>query len=173
MTVLTIMTYSQKLRDPRWQKKRLQILERDGWKCRACGDAENNLQVHHVVYRKIDPWDYPDECLQTLCCDCHELRQFRMDKLVDQFRMHLKEIANDDILDAHTFFINVAEAYERSSVTPCVLPEALFKELVEGVSAMQVLGNYEIGERISGLLQKAARLANGNGGESQTANGGR
>lgn len=32
------MTYSQKLRDPRWQKKRLEILERDSFTCQHCHD---------------------------------------------------------------------------------------------------------------------------------------
>jgi len=31
------MTYKEKLLDPRWQKKRLEVLERDGWACRALG----------------------------------------------------------------------------------------------------------------------------------------
>jgi hypothetical protein len=68
------LTYQEKLRDPRWQKKRLQILERDGWACRLCGDKEKTLHVHHVHYdsRADGPWDYPDTSLVTLCCECHE-----------------------------------------------------------------------------------------------------
>ena len=37
--------YSQKLKDPRWQKKRLQILERDEWNCQICHDNESTLVV--------------------------------------------------------------------------------------------------------------------------------
>ncbi len=67
------MKYAEKLKDPRWQKKRLQILERDGWCCQNCCDPENTLHVHHRWYEKgKDPWDYPDECLVTLCEECHE-----------------------------------------------------------------------------------------------------
>lgn len=29
--------YAKKLMDPRWQKKRLEIFKRDGWKCQNCG----------------------------------------------------------------------------------------------------------------------------------------
>ncbi len=150
------MTYSQKLRDPRWQKKRLQILERDRWKCVACEDDQKNLQVHHVVYRKIDPWDYPDECLQTLCCDCHELRQRQMDALVDQFRMHLKDIPNDDILGAHHFFITIAEAYERSRVTQCRLPRGLFEDAVMGLAYCQITG---VSEFTKSAIRQAHEIA--------------
>ena len=57
-------------KDPRWQKKRLQIFERDGWKCVACGDSEATLCVHHCAYEG-KPWDVDDALLQTLCESCH------------------------------------------------------------------------------------------------------
>jgi hypothetical protein len=52
--------YAEKLTNPKWQKKRLRILERAGWKCESCGDSEESLQVHHLVYSKGEPWDAPD-----------------------------------------------------------------------------------------------------------------
>lgn len=68
------MTYSEKLKDPRWQKKRLEILNRDDWTCRYCGDKETTLHVHHELYTKgADPWDYDDYLLTTLCEECHEI----------------------------------------------------------------------------------------------------
>lgn len=69
------MTYSEKLKDPRWQKKRLEVLERDKWKCCDCDGAEKTLQVHHCFYEKGDPWETDVEFLTTLCEDCHESRQ--------------------------------------------------------------------------------------------------
>lgn len=70
------MTYSQKLRDSRWQKLRLKVFERDGWKCQRPGfqSAENTtLAVHHKSYLLgRDPWDYPLTNFDTLCEKCHE-----------------------------------------------------------------------------------------------------
>ena len=67
------MKYSEKLQDPRWQKKRLEILDRDGWACRACCSKENTLHVHHIFYLpNIEPWDVPNGLLITFCKDCHE-----------------------------------------------------------------------------------------------------
>lgn len=67
-------SYKDKLLDPRWQKKRLRILERDKWACRCCGDKESTLHVHHVHYdpRAEGPWDYADTSLVTLCAECHD-----------------------------------------------------------------------------------------------------
>lgn len=68
------MTYAEKLKDPRWQKKRLEIMERAGFKCEACGDSKETLHVHHGYYeRGFDPWDYEDATLWCLCASCHEL----------------------------------------------------------------------------------------------------
>jgi hypothetical protein len=63
-------SYGEKLKDPRWQRKRLGILERDGWSCRICSDSETTLHVHHIEYGG-DPWDVPDNLLVTLCEHCH------------------------------------------------------------------------------------------------------
>jgi len=74
------MTYAEKLKDPRWQKRRLEILKRDDFACQICLDASTELHVHHVIYRAgRDPWEYPDEDLKTVCAPCHE----RIKKLLE------------------------------------------------------------------------------------------
>lgn len=66
-------TYAEKLKDPRWQKKRLEVLNRDGFQCRFCGDDKTELQVHHITYYSdVEPWDYHHSDLYTLCKYCHE-----------------------------------------------------------------------------------------------------
>jgi hypothetical protein len=65
-------TYSEKLRDPRWQKKRLEIMQRDNFTCQRCQSTADTLAVHHLSYeRGKAPWDYPNEVLVTLCEHCH------------------------------------------------------------------------------------------------------
>jgi len=66
------MTYAEKLKDPRWQKKRLDIMNRDDWKCNGCNRKDITLHVHHKEYingRK--PWEYDDDNFMTLCESCH------------------------------------------------------------------------------------------------------
>lgn len=66
--------YAAKLRDPRWQRKRLEILERDQFCCRWCDSSEKELHVHHNFYISgLEPWDYEQEALTTVCKDCHKM----------------------------------------------------------------------------------------------------
>jgi len=37
---------------PEWQKKRLEIMERDNFKCRSCGEDTKILNIHHRYYYK-------------------------------------------------------------------------------------------------------------------------
>ena len=63
--------YKKMLSDARWDRRRMEILRRDGYRCTNCG-ASGHLNVHHRWYiygRK--PWQYPDRCLVTLCEKCH------------------------------------------------------------------------------------------------------
>lgn len=67
------MTYSEKLKDPRWQRKRLAVFELSSWRCDDCTDNEKTLHAHHKYYVKDkDPWDYPDSAFKTLCDECHD-----------------------------------------------------------------------------------------------------
>jgi hypothetical protein len=66
------MNYSEKLKDPRWQKLRLKVFERDNWLCQRCGETEKTLMIHHLYYEHgLEPWDYLPEHLITLCFECH------------------------------------------------------------------------------------------------------
>jgi hypothetical protein len=66
--------YIDQLNDPRWQKKRLEIMQRDNFTCQLCKSATRTLHVHHNYYSQGKlPWEYPDSCYRTLCFECHEL----------------------------------------------------------------------------------------------------
>lgn len=68
--------YAEQFKDPRWQKKRLKILERDNFTCQECDSKKDTLHIHHKYYennKKV--WEYPDTVLITLCENCHELEQ--------------------------------------------------------------------------------------------------
>jgi hypothetical protein len=71
---MTKLAYSEKLKDPRWQRKRLEVLSRDNFSCKICGDETKTLHVHHCGYSNEykNPWEYPNGWLITLCETCHE-----------------------------------------------------------------------------------------------------
>lgn len=68
----TAVKYTDHLKSPLWQKKRLEILEKAGWRCELCRKQEETLHVHHLVYKSGHlPWEYSDEELVSLCGGCH------------------------------------------------------------------------------------------------------
>ncbi len=75
---------------PLWQKKRLWVMQRDGFRCLWCGTDSKLLHVHHNYYEKhLNPWEYPDHAYQTLCEDCHPemaRRQLRCREIVGALR---------------------------------------------------------------------------------------
>jgi len=69
-------SYARLLKDPRWQRRRLEVMQRDGWACQECGDTESTLHIHHAAYIG-NPWDAPSSDLTTLCDDCHNAKHGR------------------------------------------------------------------------------------------------
>lgn len=177
------MTYSQKLRDPRWQKKRLEILQRDNWTCQSCQSTTKNLQVHHLVYRKIDPWDYADTCYQTLCEDCHEIRQELTDKIVDAIRLKIKNLSTDELhkmaikqmaisMTNDEAFDNymaqsIEEASEITKAGEGVLNYGLWSDVIMDLCSVQIHGRGEpnVKSRTASVLKMAVEKleANSNG----------
>lgn len=67
------MAYKDLLRDPRWQRKRLEIFQRDNFTCTACAATDKELHVHHGYYEYgLMPWEHPDASLHTVCFECHK-----------------------------------------------------------------------------------------------------
>jgi len=62
--------YSDLLRNPLWQRKRLEILHRDNFTCQHCKDTETELHVHHLHYSG-KPWEIESDKLITICRHCH------------------------------------------------------------------------------------------------------
>lgn len=66
------MGYSEDIKNGRWQRKRLEIMQRDNFKCLAC-KKDDKLNVHHLYYEKgMKIWDYDNDSLVTLCENCHK-----------------------------------------------------------------------------------------------------
>lgn len=71
-TDMTKLTYSEQLRHPNWQRKRLEVMEAAAFSCESCGDTETTLNVHHRRYVKGRMvWEYERTELQCLCQPCH------------------------------------------------------------------------------------------------------
>lgn len=106
------MNYNEKLKDPRWQRKRLEILQRDGFKCMDCDDHESTLHVHHIAYYG-EPWDCPDDLLVTLCENCHSVESNKLKSITKDLIKYMKEagLRADDFIDI------ACEYYYKSKLT--------------------------------------------------------
>lgn len=101
-----LSAYAQKLKDPRWQKVRLQVMQRDCFSCSLCGDEESTLFVHHGFYQYgIEPWEYPLESLHTLCESCH--------KTADETREETKVRIGQMSMEAQEYLLGVIESLDR------------------------------------------------------------
>lgn len=98
------LTYSEKLRDPRWQKKRLEVMQRDGFKCQICGSIDIELHVHHKSY-KDNPWESDASELITYCKECHWF--------VEQSKDVLKSVSDIVRCDALFLFFGISIETEK------------------------------------------------------------
>jgi hypothetical protein len=89
---MSTISYAQKLLDPRWQKKRLEVMQNNDFACNICGDSEATLHVHHNMYLKgKEPWEYELEQFSLLCKNCHAMEHADKDNLFFEVmsRLHL------------------------------------------------------------------------------------
>ena len=70
--------YHRLLRSDYWKGFSYSIIKERNFTCEDCGrrfyNQRNKLQVHHLVYRDINPWSYKPEEMVVLCEDCHKKR---------------------------------------------------------------------------------------------------
>jgi hypothetical protein len=88
--------------NPGWQKRRLEIMQRDNWTCQRCYNTEEQLEVHHLVYRgKTKYQDYLDCELITLCRSCHQRETDNLDKAIQYFNYQIRTsgMLSDEIME--------------------------------------------------------------------------
>lgn len=107
--------YQRKLKDPRWQRRRLEILERDKWTCQMCFDTKTTLHVHHRWYRwGMEPWEYGGDALVTLCACCHKQvsQEWKVaqPELVETFKREFSAIDTRFIVDAIDYRLSITAA---------------------------------------------------------------
>lgn len=63
---------------PNWQRMRLFVLKRDGFKCVNCRSLNKTLHCHHLKYNRNGAiWEVPHWYIVTLCEDCHSAEHGR------------------------------------------------------------------------------------------------
>jgi len=124
--------YQRKLAHPLWQKKRLEVMQRDGFKCTNCQSTEDELHIHHLYYLPNTlPQDYPLTAYTTFCNTCHEIEEAKM-KLIEAAFCNRAQIAG--LMSNHfVYLIETLEKVAKSgrSVSNAISVMEAFSELTK------------------------------------------
>ena len=75
---MTKEEYEKLLQSDYWKGFSYSLIKERDFTCEDCGrqfyNQRNKLQVHHLVYRDINPWSYKPEEMVVLCEECHKKR---------------------------------------------------------------------------------------------------
>lgn len=123
------MSYQGKLQNPKWQKKRLEILQRDDFKCLHCECDDKELHVHHRWYEfGKDIWDYPDQCFETLCHECHKLIEECIKENMSYINLELRKSVIDQY--DYTCILNFIHSLSYDSnyarINPMQISDAIY-----------------------------------------------
>lgn len=144
--------YLQKLKDPRWQKRRLEILERDLWCCQICYDGEATLHVHHMGYfPQTEPWDIHEKYLITLCDSCHENESVEIKEAEQRLLLSLKSCGY--LAFAMT---GLAEVFEHLSEEQAVAGFARHTVEPQREDILYCIKNYK---ELASLIQRLTEVA--------------
>ena len=50
-----VMDYKEQIKSPKWQKRRLEIMQKDNFTCQLCGDTESMLNHDDCIYNLVGP----------------------------------------------------------------------------------------------------------------------
>lgn len=162
--------YSELLKHPKWQEKRLRVLEAAGFQCSSCGDKEKTLHVHHGYYeRGKKPWEYDDETLHVLCEDCHEATQENLTSIhrllgrvnstedLDRVRGYLGCIQLQQADDGQAWIDSFEAAEGASDACDAWSPDRLRATPHDILAAAEQAGGWLTSSRLSGLMKEARR----------------
>jgi hypothetical protein len=143
--------YWELLRDPRWQRMRLEVMQRDDFRCRYCGVNDKTLNVHHTYYAKgRAPWEYDAESLLTLCEACHqwvETDTAELRKLIGAIGEYDRWIARGYLR---------ALLSQRSHKDPVLIPVPDFHDAIGIADAYGIRTEDVQGLEVDGFVNRAA-----------------
>lgn len=130
-------TYYEKLKDPRWQKKRLEVFNRDNFACTKCKSKDNTLNVHHKKYAKNgDPWGVELEDLVSLCENCHK-----------KYEDNKKEII-EALVESDYFYAFLGYEFRLEDIIRSIHERPQYGEIIQKMLSQindDVVDAYEIG----------------------------
>ena len=94
------LSYYEQLQHPLWDKKKQEILERDGFECTICGSGLHKLEIHHLCYfPDLLIWEYDNELMVTVCKKHHQQLTYDLPKVSGLIAFECLK-SNIDLLEA-------------------------------------------------------------------------
>lgn len=111
---MTNPTYAQKLKDPRWQKMRLEVLQKADFKCTDCDDETSTLHVHHTEYVwGKNPWEYDPDTLVCLCEACHAEQIGENVKTILRGASYERTLRLSNLIESIAFLVTTKDRSEK------------------------------------------------------------
>jgi len=131
-------TYWQKLKDPRWQKRRLSVMEKAKFCCQKCHRDDQTLNVHHLYYMsKREPWDYPDFALQCICEECHaQDHEEERENGTSNFEMVINWMVGNDF--ENEFFFEIANQIREVRDNKLIDPDFYLDKCMRSISNIRI-----------------------------------
>lgn len=129
---MTREEYHKLLATDYWRGFSYSIIKERNFTCEDCGrtfyNERNKLQVHHLVYRDINPWSYRPDELVVLCRECHAKRHgiILNDETEERQNLHYK--IQSRLSRLATFHVKFKRKYLLLLLSFCVILPLVWKE---------------------------------------------
>ena len=115
---MTKEEYEKLLQSDYWKGFSYSLIKERNFTCEDCGrrfyNQRNKLQVHHLVYRDINPWSYKPEEMLVLCEDCHKKRHGIYTEPTPENGNSYSQDASEDYAKTYSFSNESGEERPRS-----------------------------------------------------------
>lgn len=146
---MTKEEYERLLKSDYWKGYSYSLIKERNFTCEDCGkqfyNERNKLQVHHLVYRDVNPWSYTPDEVVVLCEECHKKRHglaFESEQTNSYSQMPLREYDKGDTYstDKESERVFASRKSDRNESSPSSYPIELeprsnfkFKYVLYGV----------------------------------------
>lgn len=119
---MTKEEYEKLLQSDYWKGFSYSLIKERNFTCEDCGrtfyNQRNKLQVHHLVYRDINPWSYKPEEMVVLCEECHKRRHgFLLEDRQEEKTTQTKDTFGD-YTKTYSYSTDAKEERMHNSPTP-------------------------------------------------------
>lgn len=120
---MTKEEYEKLLSSDYWKGYSYSLIKERNFTCEDCGKSffneRHKLQVHHLVYRDVNPWSYKPEEVVVLCRECHERRHGIIS------RSEVPSPSYDSVTYSRSYISSAGNRYDKSYSSNSKVPSSV------------------------------------------------